>query len=96
MDLEYLRLLKKLTEDQVWKLSEEDVFNITELFRTGIVSKVEQSRHLKILEKVFEFRTISFRQELTKHHLQKMGYVFFNTISSENLLIGIHKRKKDI
>lgn len=94
MNLEYLHILKNLTEAQVWKLSEEDVFNIIELFRTGIVSKVEQLRYSKILENVFEVRTISFRQELTETHLRKLGFVFFNATSNDSLLIGIHKRKK--
>lgn len=91
--MEQLLSLENLTEENVWNLSEEEAFTIVETLQADI-PKEERPKYSRILEKAFEFRSISPRRRDLRQDLTHYGYKFFQGEGNKTYLTGICKRKK--
>jgi len=88
-----MELLTNLTEENVWNLSEEDVFSMMETIQTD-VKKEERPKYTRIIGQAFDFRSISPKRRDLRMDLIKFGYKFFQSDYNKSYLTGIYKRKK--
>ncbi len=85
--------LMELTQENVWDLTEEDVFSLVKTVQTD-VEKEKRSHYMKIIGSAFEFRTISSKRRDLKKNFEVYGYKFFPAGDNPNMLTGIYKRKR--
>jgi|GEM_PF-1569164 len=86
--------IKNLTLENVWKLSEEEVFNMLQYMQENL-PKENRSQYMKIIDTAFEFRSISSKRRDMKQSLTLLGFKFFKleSDSSSTIITGIYKRK---
>lgn len=88
--VEMIERLKNTTKDNIWDLTEEEVFQLV-MFIQKEVKKEEQIQYMKIIEPAFKFRTISSRNRALKQDLTYIGYKFFKNKEQKGMLTGVYK-----
>lgn len=86
--------MKDLTPVNVWDLTEEGAFRLTEKIMTEIAEKEERNSYIKIISAAFEFRTVSKSKKALIRSLELLGYQFFSVENEKTILRGICKRRK--
>ena len=85
---------KELTLQNVWDLSEEDAFILTQYIQTKI-NKEDRLPFIKIIDTAFEFRSISSKRRDMKQSLSLLGFKFFKpeNDNNSNIITGVYKRR---
>jgi hypothetical protein len=86
--------IKELTAENVWNLSEEEVFHLTEKIMKEVENKEERNTYIKIISLAFDYRTVSKSKKAFIGSLTMIGFQFFAIESEKTILRGICKRKK--
>jgi len=86
--------IENLTLENVWDLSEEDVFNMLQYIQVNL-PKEEQLPFIKIIDTAFEFRSISSKRRDMRQSLALLGFKFFKPVNdnSSTMITGVYKRK---
>jgi hypothetical protein len=83
--------IQSLTFENVWNLSEEEVFHLLEQLRE-IPEKEIRNDYMKIIDSAFEFRSITRSRRDLKEGLSMHGFKFFDNRGTK-IQTGICKRK---
>jgi hypothetical protein len=83
--------IQRLSLENVWELTEEDVFRIVLQLQTEY-EKDMRNHYVKIINTAFEFRRISKTQRALASSLAMCGFRFF-PLEENRMLQGICKRK---
>jgi hypothetical protein len=87
--------IKELTAENVWSLTEEEAFRMTEKIMKEVGSKEERNVFIKIISQAFDFRTVSKSKKALIQSLSLIGFLFFPVEDEKTILRGICKRKKN-
>ncbi|MDR1102512.1 MAG: hypothetical protein LBL42_02025 [Tannerella sp.] len=86
--------LKELTASNVWDLTEEEAFRLTERIMTEMESREERNAKIKMISSAFDFRTVSRSKKAFIQSLSMLGFQFFAVENEKTILRGLCKRKK--
>lgn len=83
---------EKLTEENVWNLSEEEAARLIFYIQSDAVPKEKRGAYIRIINSAFEFRTISATRRDLRNSLTKLGFKFFKESETSRMLFGIYKK----
>ncbi|MCD7968854.1 MAG: hypothetical protein LUF87_00670 [Alistipes sp.] len=86
--------LQNVTPENVWDLTEEQVFRMFTQLQTRMPKIGQRQKLLKIIETAFDLRTISKARKDKQEELARYGYKFFLPDNASPVLTGVYKRKQ--
>jgi hypothetical protein len=86
--------IKELTAENVWNLSEEEAFHLTEKIMKEVENKEEKNAYIKIISLAFDYHTVSKSKKAFIESLIMIGFQFFAIEGEKTIFRGICKRKK--
>ncbi|MDR1372313.1 MAG: hypothetical protein LBJ17_04195 [Dysgonamonadaceae bacterium] len=85
--------IKELTDKNVWQLTEDEAFVLTEKIMKEVENKEERNALVKIISSAFEFRTVGKSKKAMIHSFTLLGFKFFAVEGEKTILRGLCKRK---